>query len=148
MNTAKNIAERFGDLDFHDDTFICMNVLPSQTRNDVSGSVIEIQLLKYLDKKKRLIRFIGCANLRVALDFDVLVNNLPPNTSGVEAHIDGNRIRELMRSQKHDWGLRYSGKIRTPLENKLEQMDELVCFRLQFFGGVVEVIAREFLIGG
>jgi hypothetical protein len=147
MSTSKNIADRFRDLHFHDDTFVGMSVLPAQIRGDVAGSVIEIRLSPYHSESKRVLQFIGCANLRVAFDFDILASNLPPNTSRGEAHVDTNLMRELMESQKRDWDVGY-GKGRSPLDDKLEVMDELVCFRLQFFGGVVEVIAREFLIEG
>lgn len=52
---------------------------------------------------------------------------------------------ELMRSQKREWGVGYR-PLWSPLDNKLNGMDELVCFRIQFSGGVVQVIAREFII--
>jgi hypothetical protein len=145
MHTSKAIAERFRELDFHDDTFVSMAVLPAQTRGDVTGSVIELRLSPCHSQKKRLVQFIGCANLRVGLDFDVVANNLPPNTSRVESHVDANLMRELMQSQKRDWDVGY-GSMRSPLDDKLDAMDELVCFRVQFFGGVIEIIAREFLI--
>jgi hypothetical protein len=145
MHTPKAIAERFSELDFHDDTFVSMTVLPAQTRGDVAGSIIELRLSPYHSRKKRLVQFIGCANLRVGLDFDVVASNLPPNTSRVESHVDANLMRELMQSQKRDWDVGY-GSMRSPLDDKLDDMDELVCFRVQFFGGVVEIIAREFLI--
>jgi hypothetical protein len=147
MPTAKDIAERFRDLDFHDDTFVGMSILPTQTRGDVAGSAIEIRLAPPHRQTERVLQFIACANLRVALDFDVLASNLPPNTSRVDAHVDTALMRELMQSQKRDWDVGY-GTGRSPLDNKLDGVDELVCFRVQFFGGVVEVIAREFLIEG
>ena len=93
-----------------------------------------------------MLRFIGCANLRVGIDFDVLANNLPPNTSRVDSHVDANLMRELMQSQKRDWDVGYGPKMRTPLDDKLDSLDELVSFRVQFFGGAVDVIAREFLV--
>ena len=147
MRNTKAIAERFRDLDFHDDTFLGMSILPAQTHGDIASSVIEIQLSPYDRQTKRVLQFIGCANLRVALDFDVLVSNLPPNTSGVDAHIDANLMRELMESQKRDWDVGYAS-MKSPLDKKLAAMDELVCFRVQFFGGVVEIIAREFAVEG
>lgn len=147
MPTAKDIAKSFCDLDFHDDTFVGMSVLPSQARGDVTGSVIEIRLSPHQSQTKRVLQFIGCANLRVGLDFDVLASNLPPNTSRVDAHIDADLMRELMQAQKRDWDVGY-GTMRSPLDDKLDGLDELVYFRVQFFGGVVEVIAREFLIEG
>jgi hypothetical protein len=50
-----------------------------------------------------------------------------------------------MQSQKRDWDVGY-GSMRSPLDDKLDVIDELVCFRIQFFGGIIEIIAREFLI--
>src|SRR5262245_8073150 len=108
MPNTKDIAARFRDLDFHDSTFVGMSVLPAHTRGEkMAGSVIEIQLMPPHSQGKRLLRLLGCANLRVALDFDVLASNLPPNTSRVDAHIDGGRIRELMQSQERDWDVGY-----------------------------------------
>ncbi len=145
MHTPKAIAERFSELDFHDDTFVSLTVLPAQKRGDVTGSVIELRLALYRSQKKRLVQFIGCANLRAGLDFDVLANNFPPNTSFVGSHVDGQLMRKLMQTQKRDWDVEYES-MRSPLDDKLEVMAELVCFRVQFFGGAVEIIAREFLI--
>ena len=145
VNTSKAIAQRFSNLDFHDDTFVSMTILPTQTRDDITGSVIEVRLSPYQSQNQRVLQFIGCANLRVGLDFDILASNLPPNTSGVESHLDANLIRALILSQKIDWDVGY-GSMKSPLDDKLEVMDELVCFRIQFFGGAVEIIAREFLI--
>ena len=145
MHTSKAKADRFRDLDFHDDTFVSMTVLPAQTRGDITGSVIELRLSPCQSQTKLLVQFIGCANLRVGLDFDVLASNLPPNTSRVDAHVDANLMRESMQSLRRDWDVGY-GSMRSPLDDKLAVMDELVCFRVQFFGGAVEIIAREFLI--
>jgi hypothetical protein len=147
MRTTQTTAACFRDLDFHDDTFVGLSILPAQAHGDISGSVIEISLSSHQNQVKRVLQFIGCANLRVALDFDVLASNLPPNTSGVDAHVDENLMREFMQSQKHDWGVGY-GKMRSPLNAKLDAIDALVYFRIQFFGGVVEILAKEFLIEG
>lgn len=147
MRTTQAIAECFRDLDFHDDTFIGINIIPTQARSDTAGSFVEIRLSSHQNQAKRALQFIGCANLRVVLDFDVLANNLPPNTSSGNAHVDANLLRELMQSQQRDWNVSY-GKLRSPLDAKLDVVDTLVCFRILFFGGVVEIIAREFRIEG
>lgn len=139
-------AEAFRRLDFHDETLVGMRVLPAQRREEAIRSVIEIQLHQYCQNTLRLIRFSGCTNLRVAMDFDVLAGNLPPNTSGVDAHTNANRMRDLMQSQKKDWGVEYAGTSTSPLVEKLSALDELVFFRVQFFGGAVDVIAREYVV--
>lgn len=145
MPNPKDIADRFRDLNFHDDTFLGMNILPPRKRSDPGGSVIEIQLSLHEGGPRRVLQFIGCANIRTGLDFDVLAHNLPPNTSRSDAHIDTNVIRELMHSQERDWDVSYPN-LKSPLDHKLELVDQLVYFRVQFFGGVIEVIAGDFLI--
>lgn len=140
MPTPNNIAEAFRELDFHDDTLVDMRVLPSQVRGEGMRSVVEIHLLQ------RSVRFSGCTNLKVAMDFDVLANNIPPNTSNVDAHTNMNRMRDLMQSQKKDWGVKYAPGVVSPLARKLAAMDDLIAFRVQFFGGAVEVIARDYRV--
>jgi hypothetical protein len=144
MPSPETIAQSFRELDFHDDTFIDLRVLPSQLRGEGVQSLVEIQLLHYSEKKLRHIRFFGCANLRVAMDFDVLAQNLPPNTSRVEAHANLNQMRDLIRSQKKDWDITYAPGVESPLTSKLAAMDDLISFRVQFFGGAVDVIARNY----
>ena len=144
MPSPETLAKSFRELDFHDDTFIDLRVLPSQLRGEGVQSLVEIQLLHHSEKKLRHIRFFGCANLRVAMDFDVLAQNLPPNTSRVEAHANLNHMRELIRSQKNDWDITYAPGVESPLTSKLAAMDDFVAFRVQFFGGVVDVIARNY----
>lgn len=80
------------------------------------------------------------------MDFDILAANLPLNTAGVDAHTNLNRMRDLMQSQKRDWGVEYAGTSTSPLRNKLAALNELVFFRVQFLGGVLEVIAREYQV--
>lgn len=78
------------------------------------------------------------------MDFDVLAHNLPPNTSGVDAHTNLNRMRDLMEKQSTDWGVNYAPGAPSPLAKKLASTEGLISFHMQFFGGVVEVIARNY----
>lgn len=148
MRNMQAIAESFRQLDFHDDTFVSMTVSPAQIRGDTAGSVVEFRLLRYSEKKSRVLRFTGCANLRVGIDFDILAHNLPSNTSGVDAHTDTDSMWSLMRSQTRDWGVTYPADIGSPLDRKAGVMNEFVWFRVQFFGGVVEIIARQYEVEG
>jgi hypothetical protein len=146
MPIPRATAESFRELDFHDDTFVDMKVLPAPCRGDGMGSVVEIQLLQYSEKTLRVVRFSGCTNLRVAMDFDVLADNLSPNTSRVDAHTDLGRMRDLIQSQEKDWDVNYAGTSKSPVTKKLATLDDLVFFRVQFFGGVVDIIAREYQV--
>ena len=80
------------------------------------------------------------------MDFDVLADNYPPNTSRVDAHTDLNRMRSLMESQQQDWDVNYSRGMSSPLDWKLAAVDDLAFCRVQFFGGALDVIAREYEI--
>ena len=143
--SSTETAKSFCELDFHDDTFVSMRVLPTQSRGDEAGSVVEIQLLQYSEQTKRMLRFLGCANLRVAVDFDVLAHNLPMNTSGVDAHSDTTAMWSLMQSQTSDWGVAYPN-MPTPLDKKSHVMKEFSSFHVQLCGGVIEIIAKQFQV--
>jgi hypothetical protein len=78
------------------------------------------------------------------MDFDILADNLPPNTSCVDAHTDPQFLSGLMQSQEKDWDVNYAGTSTSPLAKKLAALDKLVFFRVQFFGGVIEVVARAY----
>jgi hypothetical protein len=140
MPTPAANAESFRQLDFHDDTLVDLRVLPAQHRGE--GSAVEIQLSR--GSGNRILEFSGCANMRVAMDFDVLSGNLPPNTSRVDAHTDPTLMRRLMQSLEKDWDVNYASTSTSPLTKKLANMSELVFFHVQFFGGAVEVIARDY----
>jgi len=150
MPRAELIAQRFRRLNFHDDTLLEVRVLPVYHRKrKLHGrnvrSIIEIYLLsRCLETTTRVIRFYRCANLKVAMDFDVLADNLPPNTSYVGADTNQKRMRSLIKSQKADWHVTYEPIARPPVLEKTGSLGELVYFRVQFFGGVVDVIARRF----
>jgi hypothetical protein len=146
MRTPETTAESFRDLDFHDDTCVAIRILPPQRRGETNASAVEIELLQYSQNALRVVRFSGCRNLRVAVDFDVLAGNLPPNTSGVDAHTNLNRMRDLVQSQTKDWGVEYEGTSVSPLVGKLTELGELVCFHIQFFGGAIDVIARDYSV--
>jgi hypothetical protein len=144
MPTPEAMVASFRELDFHDDTFMDLRVAPPQARNEGVRSVVEIVLLQYSEKKRRTLRFSGCTNLRVAMDFDVLADNYPPNTSSIDAHANPIRLRELMLSQKKDWDVVYAAGSESPLSQKVGMLHQFVAFRVQFFGGVIEVIARNY----
>jgi hypothetical protein len=140
MPTPEANAESFRQLDFHDDTLVDLRVLPAQRRGE--GSAVEIQLRR--GSENRILEFSGCANMRVAMDFDVLSGNLPPNTSRVDAHTDPTLMRRLVQSLEKDWDVNYASTSTSPLTKKLADISELVFFHVQFFGGAVELIARDY----
>jgi hypothetical protein len=51
MPSPETIAKSFRELDFHDDTFIDLRVVPSQQPGEGAQSLVEIELLHYSEKK-------------------------------------------------------------------------------------------------
>ena len=146
MSTPEAKAEAFRNLDFHDDTLVAIRVLPPQRREAREMSAVEMELRRPSQNTRRIVRFSGCRNLRIAMDFDVLAANLPPNTSHADAHTHTDRMRELMRSHQKDWGVEYKGTSVSPLAGKLTELSGLACFRAPFLGGALEVIAQDFTV--
>jgi len=98
MSTPQEVTDKFNELNFHDDTLTNVKILPSQKPKNGGESIVEVRVSR--SGKVRTVQFFGCANLRVAMDFDVLADNLDPNTSGASAHTDAERIRDLMRRKR------------------------------------------------
>jgi hypothetical protein len=140
-------VERFCRLDFHDDTLVDIRILPSRKRGPQSQSAIEIHLYRSWEGKlHRVLTFTDCKNVRLALDFDVLADNLDPNTSSVSAHADVDKIRDLIMAQEVEWDVNYEHGSRSPLPEKLQSLGKLVLFRVQFFGGAIDVIASRYQV--
>ena len=78
------------------------------------------------------------------MDFDVLAENLPSNTSRLEAHTNLNQMRDLILSQKKDGDIAYAPGVESPVTRKLAAMNDFVSFRVQFLGSAVDVIARNY----
>jgi len=153
MDTPHQVAERFRRLDFHDDTLVDMTIFPPQPRGKDGrrrgrgeSSIVEIRLFRYWENTLRTIRFSGCANLQIAMDFDVLADHVPPNTARVGAHADLDAIEALVLSQERESVVLYQPESSSPLYAKLEKLGELISFRVQFFGGAVEVLARRYRV--
>lgn len=146
MRSPEAVAKAFKQFYVHDDTFVAIRVLPAQRRGKMGASVVEIELLKCGEHTRRIVRFTGCRNLRIAIDFDVLAKNLPQNTAGVGADRNRKRMRDFMRSQKKDWNVEYTRTSPSPLVRKLNEIGRLGWFRIQLFGGAVDVIARDYTV--
>ncbi|MEW6305168.1 MAG: hypothetical protein AB1705_16960 [Verrucomicrobiota bacterium] len=54
--------------------------------------------------------------------------------------------RDLMESLKKDRGVDYGSGVSSPLTGKLAAMDDLIMFRVQFCGGAIDVIARDYRV--
>ena len=144
MTNSERIATRFNALDLHDDTIRAVRVLASTDRKGKTR--IEVELYRHWEARTRVLVFHGCANISFRTDFDVLAGNLPSNTSGVRAWSDLKKMERLIRGQRATWDLTYEPETFSPMYKKLNELSKYVLFRLQLFGGSLEIIAPRFSI--
>jgi len=62
------------------------------------------------------------------------------------AHIKSGQLRDFMKSQEKDWDVKYAPDHSSPLDWKLNALDELVFFRVQLLSGAVDVVARDYQV--
>jgi hypothetical protein len=143
MVTRVQLVEKFECLDVHDDTVEEIRFLPSAKRK--RSATVEVSLYRHWEGKRRILRFLGCANYEILLDADTLHDNAPNNTCSVEASISDEEIASRMRRHKRVWNVSYDKSI-DPMHAKEAALPDLVLFRLRMFGGTLEVIAQSFSI--
>lgn len=142
---------RVSNHNFHDATLERISIVPAaskrkKARIEVQLSVPHVELLFSLT-------FIGCTNVSLALDFDVLADQLPYNTAG-HATVSGTaQIQEFVRSHVDAWNVRYedtgsrsfscdSSGI-SPLPAKLAKAASLTLHQVRYFGGMLSITATS-----
>jgi hypothetical protein len=139
--SPKLIASEFVKIDIHDDTVESFSILPAKNKRE--SAKIEIVLFRYWKKRRRLLQFSNCANIIFSADADVLLGNAPCNTRGQVATADVNEIKKIMELQKRSWNVTYQRSI-DPLGPKLKLAKNYTLFRVEFFGGTLEVVAKSY----
>jgi hypothetical protein len=143
MLSPSEIAEKFRSIDAHDDTVEGFRFVPAIKRG--AKAKVEVTLFRHWESKRYLLTFSGCANFQVSLDADVLEGNAPNNTCFLESSTDSAQLEKLMRKHKKAWNVSYEKSI-DPLPKKISAIDKLVLFKVQIFGGVLQIAARNFSI--
>ena len=146
MKSREEIIERFNSYNFHDDTIHAIKIFPATPPRKLSK--VEVETSKYYTKKKRFLTLKGCANISLQADFDVLLNNAPPNVEYVQAYGCGITIKEFVERQREIWNVDYTPPIEEPIKEKIKSIDKYVLFRIRLFGGILEVVARDFAVKG
>ena len=143
------IIADFNSHNLHDDTVHAIRIVPSTSRRKYSH--IEINLTEYGTNKARLLTLNGCANLSFVADFDVLTDNAFANTDSVQATDDEEAIRQILAEQMAYLNVEYWDKNSAlcdthPTRRKLKDLTAYILFRVLFYGGTLQVVARGFRV--
>jgi hypothetical protein len=77
-----------------------------------------------------------------------LLNNAPPNVEYAQAYGSGITIKEFVERQRDIWNVEYEPPIEEPIKEKIQNIDQYVLFRVQLFGGILAVVAKNFAVKG
>lgn len=142
IKSKQEIITAFNSHNFHDDTVHAIRIVPTTSRR--RRSRIEIELTQYVNDKQRCLTLTGCANVSFVADFDVLLHNAFANTEWGQADGSEERIRQIMTGQITDLNIEYEPASRHPTNRKMSDLTPYILFRIQFFGGTLEVVGRGF----
>lgn len=145
-NKKGGLVEKFNSLDFHDDGLKSVKIHPLNKR--ASSPSIDLEFRDDATGATKLLSFRGCGNLRYVMDFDVLAANWFAQTEKGAAISDTGRMQKFVRAQIPHWHVTYmppSPKDK-PIRKKLSSLRNYALFRVTFFGGTVEVLAKSFTL--
>jgi L-ascorbate metabolism protein UlaG (beta-lactamase superfamily) len=145
----EQLVAAFNARSLHDDTVHAVRIFHSTSRR--RSSRVEVDLTEYVTHRPRRLVLTGCANLSFVADFDVLTDNAFANTEAVFASMDEEHIREIMEAQMAHVNVDYFKEDDTPSDyhptrRKLTDLSAFILFRITFFGGTLEVVARGFTL--
>jgi hypothetical protein len=142
----QTIAQAFSKLDFHDDKLKSVTVRLADRRS--GSATIDFQFLDDSTGSPKLLSFRRCTNIRFLMDFDVIESNRFAPTQGTSAITDAELMKKFVRAQIPHWHVKYMAPSPQdkPIRKKLETIRKHVLFRVTFFGGTVEILARSFVL--
>ncbi len=146
MRKAKQdlVLRKFSQLDFHDDGLLSVRIQPPRTKKN--NAVVELELQDYETGVRSILTFRKCGNLRIIMDFDVLADNWFAQTEQANCETSVARMRQYVKGQIGHWHVKYmppSPKYK-PIQKKLAGIAGYRLFIVIFFGGTIEVLARNF----
>ncbi len=142
MKTGQEVVDAFHRHSLHDDTVHAIRIIPATSPRQESR--IEIDLTDYASGKPRQLALTGCVVMALTADFVELADNAFANVNSVQAEGDEERTRAFIESQKSCRYLVYVTPSRDPALQRMKDVPSLVLFRVNLFGGTLEVAARGF----
>jgi hypothetical protein len=150
MTTEKlkkdSLVCKFDLVDLHDDNLVCVKISAPSTRTNITN--IEFEFRDDATGAKKILWFGGCANLRYIMDFDVLANNWFAQTEQTKCNADAKKMKAFVRAQIPHWHVQYMppSPRDLPIRKKLSSIRKYRLFKITFFGGTVEILARQFTV--
>lgn len=140
------VAKRFNKLDFHDDALLSVRIHPPRKWSNFTK--IDFEFQDDATKALKTLSFHTCANFRFVMDFDVLADGWFFGTHGSVAKTDVQRMRKFVRAQMSHWRTTYMPPTPKdkPIRKKMASIRSYVLFRVTFFGGTVEVLAKNYTL--
>ena len=122
--------------------------LPTSRQKNITR--IEFGFLDDATHKKKTLIFHRCANIRFIMDFDVLADQCVFGTDSSTAQVAVSRMRKLVLSQRPHWRVEYMPPMPEdkPIRRKLTSIRSYALFKIAFFGGTAEVLAKNFELKG
>jgi hypothetical protein len=139
------VASKFNKLDLHDDGLSALRVHPPRGRSNFSR--IDFEFQDDSTDSLKVLSFHSCANFRFVMDFDVLADNWHfGNTEACVAKTDLRRMTKFVRAQMSHWRTTYMPPMprNKPIRKKLASIRSYILFRVAFFGGTAEVLAKSY----
>lgn len=142
----KNGASGTESLNLHDDNLVSINVSLSKGR--INTTRIELVFCDNSTGGAKRLSFKGCANVRYIMDFDVLTANWFAQTERFDREADPIKMRRFVQTQAAHWHVRYMPPQPKdkPIRKKLSSIRSYRLFRIRFFGGTAEILARNLSI--
>ena len=144
MKKENAVAMRFNKLDFHDDALISLRIVLPRSRNNFTR--IDFEFQDDSTGAVEVLSFHSCANFRFIMDFDVLADQWYFGTAASRANTDVERMTKFVKAQKRHWRTVHMPPAPKdkPIRTKLKLIRRYVLFRVAFFGGTAEVLAKNF----
>jgi hypothetical protein len=142
----KRRTSEFSRLDFHDDNLMSININLSAGKKNATR--IDFYFRDDSTRIAKILSFRGCANIRYIMDFDVVAANWFAQTKAATSNDDHTQMKRFVTAQKRHWRVKYMPPLQddSPVRKKLSSIRSYGLFRVAFFGGTAEVLAKSFIV--
>jgi len=141
-NMLKRKYKLFREYNFHDSTIESMEISPSTSYGQEKANIV-ISLLDPQGQKIEIM-FKDCKNISFSVDFDLLKDNSGfGNLSHADVKTNSKYLIKLIKKIEALSNIEYKN-MASPVDKKIKRIEKYACFKIYFFGGLLEIIAINF----